>query len=114
MIGSEPTGLGLTIPYLIQKGSKDITLSSVQKEILQERSIIIVSNRGPVTLHTDGNGDLYTQYAEGGLVTVLTSLLNLAEASWIAYAQTEEDRMWRQGAIPIGDNDEFCPTLQNN
>jgi trehalose 6-phosphate synthase len=78
---------------------------SVQK-LLAQRTLILASNRGPVTLRQNENGDLEYQRGSGGLVTALIGLLQHAEAQWIACAQTEEDKAWGQGPVPLGDSDE--------
>jgi trehalose 6-phosphate synthase len=56
------------------------------------RSIIVVSNRGPVTYH-GGHGEPRTaRRGGGGLVTALASLVTRHNVTWIASAMTEEDR----------------------
>jgi len=79
--------------------------SSVQ-DLLKRRTLILASNRGPVTLRQNENGGLEYQRGSGGLVTALTGLLQHAEAQWIACAQTEEDKAWQQGSVSLGDGDE--------
>ena len=70
---------------------------------LNSRSLIIASNRGPVTFHTDEQGQVQSQRGGGGLVTALAGLVHHVEAHWIASAQTKEDRAWGNGSIPFGD-----------
>jgi len=70
-------------------------------QILQNRSLIIASNRGPVSFQRGENGEVETRRGRGGLVTALTGLANLTEAHWIASAQTEEDRHWGSGAVQL-------------
>ncbi len=74
--------------------------------LLEQRLLIIASNRGPVTLHQNENGDLEYQRGTGGLVTALVGVLQHAEARWIACARTEEDKAWGRGLVPLGDSDE--------
>ena len=74
--------------------------------LLTQRTLIIASNRGPVTLRQNESGDLEYQRGSGGLVTALTGVLQHAEARWIACAQTEEDRAWEKGDVPLGESDE--------
>jgi trehalose 6-phosphate synthase len=52
-----------------------------------ERSLVLVSNRGPVTYQEDGTPKRGT----GGLVTALTGLASHRDAVWIASAMTEQD-----------------------
>jgi trehalose 6-phosphate synthase len=49
--------------------------------------LVLVSNRGPVTFHADGE----VQRGSGGLVTALTGLASHREAIWIASAMNEYD-----------------------
>ena len=73
-------------------------------QILQTRSLIIASNRGPVTFSKDENGDVQPRRGKGGLVTALTGLADLTDAHWIASAQTEEDRQWKNGPVVLNGN----------
>ena len=75
------------------------------EQILQKRSLIIASNRGPVTFITDDHGELQSKRGKGGLVTALTGLANLTDAHWIASAQTEEDRQWKDGLVALDGSD---------
>ena len=74
--------------------------------LLEERTLIIASNRGPVTLRQNENGDMEYRRGNGGLVTALAGLVQHAEARWIACARTLEDKVWRQGFVPLGESDE--------
>jgi trehalose 6-phosphate synthase len=51
------------------------------------RSLVLVSNRGPVTFQEDGS----IKRGTGGLVTALTGLASHRDAVWIASAMTDED-----------------------
>src|SRR5271168_2665287 len=53
----------------------------------QRTPLVLVSNRGPVTFHADGE----VQRGSGGLVTALTGLASHREAIWIASAMSEYD-----------------------
>jgi trehalose 6-phosphate synthase len=74
--------------------------------LLEQRTLIIASNRGPVTLDRDQNGDLEYQRGSGGLVTALAGVVQHTEARWVACARTEEDRAWQGGFVPLGEGDE--------
>jgi trehalose 6-phosphate synthase len=52
------------------------------------RSLIVVSNRGPVTFERDGS----VRRSSGGLATALRSLMHLHDVTWIASATSDEDR----------------------
>src|SRR4051794_10488142 len=53
----------------------------------EQRPLVLVSNRGPVTFQEDGSAKRGT----GGLVTALTGLASHRDAVWIASALTEYD-----------------------
>lgn len=80
--------------------------NSFVHNLLAQRNLILASNRGPVTLRRDEHGDLDYQRGSGGLVTALIGVLQHAEARWIACAQTEQERVWGQGLVPLGDSEE--------
>ena len=57
------------------------------------RSLIVVSNRGPVTYDRDASGERIEKRGGGGLVTALRGLLEHHDVTWIASAITDEDRI---------------------
>ncbi len=74
------------------------------EEMLHDRQLIIASNHGPVTFHTDENGIVQPQRSGGGgLVTALSGIAQHVDACWIASALAEEDKTWQGGKVPIGD-----------
>src|SRR5262249_27128519 len=56
------------------------------------RKLIVVSNRGPVSLARNDSGERVAKRGGGGLVTALRGLLALHDVTWIASAITDEDR----------------------
>jgi trehalose 6-phosphate synthase len=76
------------------------------QSLLKERTLILGSNRGPVTLRRNEGGELEYQRGSGGLVTALAGIIQHAEARWIACARTAEDKAWNQGLVPLGESDE--------
>jgi trehalose 6-phosphate synthase len=74
--------------------------------LLAGRTLIIASNRGPVTLRQNENGSLDFQRGTGGLVTALAGVIQHVEARWVACARTAEDRAWGQGLVPLGESGE--------
>src|ERR1700749_632175 len=52
-----------------------------------QRQLVLVSNRGPVTYQEDGS----VKRGTGGLVTALTGLASHRDATWIASAMTPAD-----------------------
>ncbi len=83
---------------------EDTALCQSWQEILLNRTLIIASNRGPVSFTRDEAGELQSHRSGGGLVTALSGLAEYADACWIATAQTEEDRAWREGMVPLGES----------
>jgi trehalose 6-phosphate synthase len=57
------------------------------------RSLIVVSNRGPVGYARDEDGSRVARRGGGGLVTALRSLVAHHDVTWIASAITDEDRV---------------------
>ena len=85
---------------------EDEDSSASVHNLLNHRTLILASNRGPVTLRKNENGDLEYQRGSGGLVTALAGLIQHAEARWIACARTEEDKAWGQGMAPLGERNQ--------
>ena len=75
-------------------------------QTLKKRSLIIVSNRGPVTFSKNSDGEVEPQRGGGGLVTALIGVVQNIDAFWVATAQTEEDKAWRKGIVNIGEKNE--------
>ena len=80
---------------------------SQQEPCISRRSVIIASNRGPVTIQKGQNGQLTFERGTGGLVTALTGLIRDVDATWISYAISEEDNEWHEGQIPLTDNEDL-------
>lgn len=62
------------------------------RKLLADRSIILVSNRGPVELKRDTDGNIETRRGGGGLVTAMTAISKEAKATWISAAMTDIER----------------------
>ncbi len=74
---------------------------SVQEDILGDRDLVIVSNRGPFSFQFDEHERLAYQRSGGGLVTALLGLANQVESTWVACAAGEGDRQWEEGKVPL-------------
>jgi trehalose 6-phosphate synthase len=61
--------------------------------VARRRSLIIVSNRGPVTFDRGPDGERVARRGGGGLVTALRGLVEHHDVTWIAAATTDEDRV---------------------
>lgn len=62
------------------------------QELLSQRRLILVSNRGPVEYHQASDGSLQGRRGSGGVVTALTAVNRHADLTWVAAAMTEADR----------------------
>ncbi len=62
------------------------------ESVLANRSLIVASNRGPVTFSRQPDGQFTARQGSGGLVTAVSAVLQDHEAIWIAAAMTEGDR----------------------
>jgi trehalose 6-phosphate synthase len=75
-------------------------LRELAEDLLAERELVIVSNRGPVEFRMDADGSLSSHRGSGGVVTALSAVSRFAELTWIAAAMTDGDRRIAQGAGP--------------
>jgi trehalose 6-phosphate synthase len=77
----------------------------LQASVLADRSLIIASNRGPVSFEATADGQLEPHRSGGGLVSALLGLCLHADVSWIACAQGAADELWHEGILPLGEAD---------
>jgi len=57
-----------------------------------ESTIVVASNRGPVSFDRDASGTLVAQRGAGGLVTALSGVFFRDDTTWVAAAMTDGDR----------------------
>ncbi|MDY6893068.1 MAG: trehalose-6-phosphate synthase [Chloroflexota bacterium] len=62
------------------------------QDLLAERRLIMVSNRGPVEYRIDKEGRIQLNRGSGGVVTALSAISRHTELTWIASAMGEGDR----------------------
>ncbi len=62
------------------------------KEMMAERRLILVSNRGPVEYNVTEYGRLQGRRGSGGVVTALSAISQYVELTWVASAMGEGDR----------------------
>ena len=67
-------------------------------DMLRDRRLILVSNRGPVEYHLSPEGNLQARRGSGGVVTALSTLTNYVDFTWVASAMGEGDRRVAQQA----------------
>jgi len=61
-------------------------------EVLANRTLIVASNRGPVTFSYSDDGSFSSRKGSGGVVTAVSSIARNLKPIWIAAAMTEGDR----------------------
>lgn len=83
----------------------DLNCLTSPESLLQGRSLIIVSNRGPFAFFEDENKVLQTQRSGGGLVTALLGLTQNINVTWIASAINEIEQNWGSGRLSLDDNE---------
>ncbi len=63
-----------------------------QDQLLDGRTLIIASNRGPVTFTLEEDGSFSSRKGSGGVVTAVSAIARNRQPVWIAAAMTEGDR----------------------
>jgi trehalose 6-phosphate synthase len=71
--------------------------------ILQDRQLIVASNRGPVSFTQHSDGHFSARQGQGGLVTAVSAVLRDRQATWIAAAMSEGDRDRARAAEAAGE-----------
>ena len=72
--------------------SKEKARARSLKKLLANRSIILVSNRGPIQFDYDEAGEIEAKRGGGGLVTAMTAVSQETNATWISAAMTDAER----------------------
>jgi trehalose 6-phosphate synthase len=68
------------------------------------RPVIIASNRGPVAISRNQENEFEYQRSGGGLVTALTGLARLVDATWVSCAASPADTELGEGLVPLTDD----------
>ena len=90
----------------------------LDEETLSRKSVIIASNRGPLSFSTNSEGETISRRGSGGLVTALSGVIQNVDATWVSCAMSPEDAEFKHGTLPITDQgDEIqiqfvTPTLE--
>lgn len=79
----------------------------LSQRILNEWSLIIASNRGPVNFAQGENGEVQVSRSGGGLVTALLGLAQNINITWVASAQSDLEKGWKAGPLKLTDG--ACP-----
>lgn len=80
----------MVVPQSSQLASARI--EQLCQELLSQRRLILVSNRGPVEYHLANDGSLQGRRGNGGVVTALVGVSKHADLTWVAAAMSEADR----------------------
>ena len=67
------------------------------QELLAERRLILVSNRGPIEYRSTPGGGLQLERGTGGVINALRSMSRHVELTWIASTMGEGDRLAAAG-----------------
>ena len=67
-------------------------LINLCEEMLLERRLILVSNRGPVEHQVNSDNHVQARRGTGGVVTALSALTRFVDFTWVASAMGEGDR----------------------
>ena len=76
---------------------------SERGDVLEQRPLIIVSNRGPVTFSLQDDGSFTARKGSGGLVTAVSAIGRQHQPIWIAASMTEGDRIRAEVARKQGE-----------
>ena len=72
-------------------------------EFLSNRSLIVASNRGPVTFSYSDDGTFTSRKGSGGVVTAVSAIARDRQPIWIASAMTDGDRARAEVARRTGE-----------
>ncbi len=91
---------------LLEEPQANHDYEQLNAELLNQRSLIIASNRGPVTLDEADSDNVGMKRGAGGLVTALLGMTQHIKATWIACARNEADAVRYDGAYAGSENAE--------
>lgn len=86
------------------------------EQFLEDKNLIVASNRGPVEFYKENNNKIKMKTGAGGLVSTLLPLMEQVKGTWIASAMTELDskvaKHYTGNRVPIPhDNPQFWAPL---
>src|SRR2546421_7316386 len=84
--------------WLMSKKGRQTRAAQKPAEQIHTQHLIIVSNRGPVEYTVSQDKTLKHRRGSGGVVTALLGAVKQMEATWVALAMTEGDRLALQQA----------------
>jgi len=81
-----------------QTDERRAELIRLTQEMVRDRSLIILSNRGPVEHQSLADGQIHARRGTGGVVTALNTLTRQIKYHWVASAMGEGDRKVAEAA----------------
>ncbi len=78
-------------------------LPQAARELLEETTLIIASNRGPIEFQEEPDGSLSTKRGTGGVVTAVSAVSRYTDPIWVASAMTSGDRLRHEQAEAAGE-----------
>jgi trehalose 6-phosphate synthase len=79
-------------PHPLTIRTRRARLRKLVKTLFRERSLIIASNRGPVTFQRSRSGRLRATRGSGGMVSAVSAVSRYANPIWICSPMSAEDR----------------------
>ncbi|MGQ9572279.1 MAG: alpha,alpha-trehalose-phosphate synthase (UDP-forming) [Dehalococcoidia bacterium] len=71
-------------------------MGAICRQVLGDKRLILVSNRGPIEYRTGDNGEPQACRGNGGVAIALSAAARHAPVSWVASAMTDADRQAAQ------------------
>jgi len=87
----------------IDQTSEPATEQTAIEALLAERTLIVASNRGPVTFSMQDDGTFSSRKGSGGVVTAVAAIAQKSQPIWVAAAMTDGDRARAEVARQTGE-----------
>src|SRR5262245_51992227 len=82
---------------------EDGTNADSATDLLADRTLVVASNRGPVSFTMNQEGKFSTRKGSGGVVTAVSAIARDRQPIWVAAAMTEGDRARAKQAAQNGE-----------
>ncbi|MGI8642742.1 MAG: alpha,alpha-trehalose-phosphate synthase (UDP-forming), partial [Thermomicrobiales bacterium] len=94
---------GSTRPKSSKKTVTSASTNPAVDDLLGQRTLIIASNRGPVSFNQEEDGSFSSRKGSGGVVTAVSAIAKDRQPIWVAAAMTGGDRARAERAEKDGD-----------
>ncbi len=78
-------------------------LPGTARHLLENTTLIIASNRGPIEFQLEEDGSFSTKRGSGGVVTAVGAVSRYSDPIWVASAMTDGDRQRAREALDAGE-----------